>query len=96
MATKIERATAILTALADPNPVDTAKLTRVANAFAVYSLMQTDDLDISALTATQKADIFLVAVRRLVMDTVRAAEIAKAVSDARKATEPTIGIDLGS
>lgn len=96
MATKVERAKAILDALADPATVDNAMATRVANAFATYSRMQSNNFDISDLTVTQKADNILVALRRLVKDTVRTAEVAKAQEDARKATAPTAEIDLGS
>ena len=96
MATKIERAKAILDAIADPVAVDNALALRVADAFALHRQMQNGSYDISNLTNTQKADIFLSELRRLVKDTVRLAEVRKAQEVARLAAAPTAEIELGS
>src|SRR3990167_5172609 len=83
LATKIQRTTAILNALADPATIDAALLTKLGDAYAfTYRRGET-------LTATQKAGLFIQVTRdeikRIVQDAIESQDKAAAilVSDSR-------------
>ena len=89
MATKLQRATAILNALADPATIDAALLTKVADAYAfTYRRGET-------LTNTQKAGLFIQVTRdqikQIVQDAIRS-QAAKTAADAAD-SEISIGED---
>lgn len=88
MATKIQRATAILNALADPATIDAALLTKIADAYAfTYRRGET-------LTSAEKAGLFIQVtrdqVRQIVQDAIRS-QAAKAAADSADVT-----LDIGS
>ena len=88
MATKIQRATAILNALADPATIDAALLAKVGDAYAfTYRRGET-------LTSAEKAGLFIQVMRGQVRQIVRDAiqsQAAKAAADAADIT-----LDIGS
>lgn len=89
MATKTQRARAILEALAD-GTVDDARLDRVGNAFAAeYASGQT-------LTNAQKAAVILQHIRNFVKERVRNAEVNAAVATARATAQANADIDIGT
>ena len=88
MATKIQRATAILNALADPATIDAALLTKLGDAYAfTYRRGET-------LTGAEKAGLFIQVtrdqIRQIVQDAIRS-QAAKVAADAADAT-----LDIGS
>lgn len=95
MATKLQRAKAILDAIADPTVVDNTLALRIGNAFAIRAQLQSDVIDVSSMTPTEKADVMLTAMRAFVQGVVRQAEVGKALHDKRLEVEPTTPIDLG-
>lgn len=88
MANKVQRATAILNALADPATIDAALLTKVGDAYAfTYRRGET-------LTSAEKAGLFILVtrdqVRQIVHDAIQS-QAAKAAADAADTT-----LDIGS
>lgn len=90
MATKPQRAQAILDALAD-GTVGAPVVGRTLDAFVRVYAPEVDPL---TLTVAQKAAVFLQATRRFVRETVQSAETAAAIETARQAiTPPDLGND---
>lgn len=95
MATKLVRAKGVLDSLLDGD-VGNPLAARVGDAFAIYSQLQSPTpIDISTLTAVQKADIFLIAVRQYIKGVVQQAEVSAAVKTTVATVTPTTVIDLG-
>lgn len=88
MATKVQRATSILNALADPATIDAAKLTKIADAYA-YTYRRGE-----TLTGAEKAGLFIQVTRDQIQQIVRDAiqsQAAKAAADAAD-----VVLDIGS
>ena len=88
MATKIQRATSVLNALADPATIDAALLAKVGDAYAfTYRRGET-------LTALEKAGLFIRVtrdqIRQIVQDAIRS-QAAETAADAADAS-----LELGS
>jgi hypothetical protein len=90
MATKVQRALAVLNALSDGTQ-DAAMAQRVGNAFVA-----TYRPEASGLTNEQKAGIFLLHVRNFVVGVVRGAEVSAAAEAARLTALQTATIDIGT
>lgn len=91
MATKINRAIAVLNALKDPLTVTNPEAVRVAAAFAyTYARAQ------AGLTNEQKAGLFLLAVRDFVKGVVRDAEMSQALEVERLRVAASTEMDLGT
>lgn len=89
MATRTQRARAILEALAD-GAVEDERLNRVGAAFAYeYARGET-------LTAAQTAGVVLQHIRNFIKERVRNAEIAAAVDTARQTASESAEIDIGA
>jgi len=82
MATKVQRATSILNALADPATIDAALLTKIADAYAfTYRRGET-------LTSAEKAGLFIQVTRdhvRQIVNDVGESQVAAAAVAAHRA-----------
>ena len=89
MATKVQRAKAVLDALADTS-VSNALALRVAKAF-VFTYRREEVLT----TNEEKADVVVQVLRGFIKQVVRDSEISQAMEAARVATAPGAEIDVG-
>lgn len=90
MATKSQKAKAIIDALADPVVVNAAMTNRIAQAF-VYTYTRN-----RVVTLDEAAGLFLVALRNMVKQVVYDAEVSKLMEATRLAADAAAKIDLGS
>jgi len=95
LATNVQRALAILNALADPAVIGAPMALRVANAYTAIYAPGHDGPGMLPLTNEEKAGLFLLHVRNRVKQVVREAELKAAADAAIKATAPTTEIDIG-
>ena len=90
MATKSQKAKAIIDALADPIVVNAAMTNRIAQAFA-YTYARD-----RVVTLDEAAGLFLVALRNQVKQVLYDAEVSKKMEATRLAEDAAAKIDLGN
>lgn len=90
MATKPQRAMAILNACADPATVDNAMATRIGDAFA-YTYRRDE-----VLTAAQKSGVFIYQIRKMIKQIVADAEVSQGLETERQRLAPLSDIAIGT